>query len=87
MEELYQALVDNPEMNILIIGHTDNVGTDTYNQKLSEGRAKSVRNEMVRRGIDPDRIEWKGMGESQPITTNDTEEGRATNRRVEIKIL
>ena len=87
MEELYQALVDNPEMNILSIGHTDNVGTDTYNQKLSEGRAKSVRNEMVRRGIDPDRIEWKGMGESQPITTNDTEEGRATNRRVEIKIL
>ena len=87
MEDLYQALLNNPDMRILIIGHTDNVGSDAYNQKLSDGRAKSVRNEMIRRGISPDRMEWIGMGESQPITTNDTAEGRATNRRVEIKIL
>lgn len=87
LEELYNALKNNPDIHILIIGHTDNVGTDTYNQQLSEGRAKAVRNEMIRRGIKPDRIQWKGMGEKMPITTNTTEEGRATNRRVEIKIL
>lgn len=87
MEELYNALKNNPDMKIMIIGHTDNVGTDAYNQQLSEGRAKSVRNEMVKRGIAPERMQWKGMGESQPITTNTTDEGRAKNRRVEIKIL
>lgn len=87
LEELYYLLVDNPDLRIKIIGHTDNVGSDASNLKLSEGRAKSVRNNIIMRGIDPSRIEYEGRGESEPIDTNDTEEGRSKNRRVEFEIL
>lgn len=87
MEELYFLLIDNPDLRIKIIGHTDNVGSESSNQKLSEGRAKSVRNNIISRGIDPSRIEFEGRGESEPIDTNDTEEGRSKNRRVEFEIL
>jgi OOP family OmpA-OmpF porin len=80
-------LAENPEIRIRITGHTDNVGSDRANQKLSEGRANSVRDDLIKRGISADRIEAEGKGESQPITTNDTEEGRAQNRRVEFVIL
>ena len=87
MQDLYDLMNENPEIRIRITGHTDNVGSDEANQKLSEGRANSVRDELIRRGIAPERIEAEGKGESQPITTNDTEEGRAQNRRVEFVIL
>ena len=87
MQDLYDLMNENPEIRIRITGHTDNVGSDEANQKLSEGRANSVREELIRRGIAPERIEAEGKGESQPITTNDTEEGRAQNRRVEFVIL
>ena len=60
---------------------------DAYNIRLSEGRAKAVYDEMVRRGIDPKRMKWQGKGEREPIESNKTEEGRAANRRVEFKIL
>ena len=63
------------------------MGSDKANKKLSEGRANSVRDNLIKRGIDAGRIEAEGKGESQPITTNDTEEGRAQNRRVEFMIL
>ena len=69
-----------------ITGHTDNVGSDRYNMKLSAGRAKAVYDEMVKRGIDPKRMTWKGKGEREPIDTNDTPEGRQENRRVEFRI-
>jgi len=85
--DLYTLLAENPEIRIRITGHTDNVGSDRANQKLSEGRANSVRDDLIKRGISADRIEAEGKGESQPITTNDTEEGRAQNRRVEFVIL
>lgn len=87
MQNLYELMVENPELRIRITGHTDNVGTNIDNQKLSEGRAKSVKDNLVQRGISAERIETDGKGETQPITTNDTEEGRAKNRRVEFVIL
>ena len=87
LKTLYDFLKQNPRVRIKIIGHTDSVGTDQANQKLSEGRATSVKNEMVKRGIKADRIETEGRGESEPIDTNDTEEGRQNNRRVVIQVL
>lgn len=87
LEEMYRLLVDNPKIKVMITGHTDNVASDAYNIRLSEGRAKAVYDEMVRRGIDPKRMKWQGKGEREPIETNKTEEGRAVNRRVEFKIL
>lgn len=87
LEDLYDFLAENPTVRIRIVGHTDAIGSDAANQRLSDGRAASVVNEMVKRGIDRSRLESLGMGESQPIDTNDTEEGRANNRRVEFIIL
>ena len=87
LEELYQLMAANPSMRIRITGHTDNVGSERYNKKLSEGRAKAVYDEMVKRGIDPSRMEWDGRGSKEPIESNKTEEGRAENRRVEFTIL
>jgi len=87
LEDLYKLLSENPSLRIQITGHTDNVGKDKYNQRLSEGRAKAVYQEMVKRGINPKRMSWRGAGESEPIESNDTPEGRAENRRVEFMIL
>ena len=85
--ELYTFLDENPELRLRIIGHTDAVGSDAANQRLSEGRAKAVKENLCARGIDKARIETEGRGESEPIATNDTEEGRAQNRRTEFKIV
>ena len=87
LEELASYLNRNQEIRIRIIGHTDNVGKDEANQRLSEGRANAVRQDLIERGIDASRIEAEGRGEKQPIDTNDTDEGRQNNRRVEIEIL
>jgi outer membrane protein OmpA-like peptidoglycan-associated protein len=87
LNDLYMYLARNPQVRIKIIGHTDNVGKDAANQKLSDGRATAVMKDLIERGIDPSRIEAEGRGETQPIDTNDTEEGRQNNRRVEIEIL
>ena len=87
LNDLYMYLDRNPKVRIKIIGHTDNVGKDAANQKLSDGRANAVMADLVERGIAPERIQAEGRGESQPIDTNDTEEGRQNNRRVEIEIL
>ena len=87
LNDLYMYLARNPQVRIKIIGHTDNVGKDAANQKLSDGRATAVMQELIERGIASDRIAAEGRGESQPIDTNDTEEGRQNNRRVEIEIL
>lgn len=87
MNAMFMFLARNADVRIKIIGHTDNVGKDAANQKLSEGRANAVRNDLIERGIAPERIETEGRGETQPIDTNDTDEGRQNNRRVEIEIL
>lgn len=70
---------------LTIIGHTDSKGTDAYNQRLSERRAKSTAAYLVSRGISADRISTQGAGESQPVADNSTADGRAKNRRVEIQ--
>ena len=87
LKELFSFLNDNKDVRIKLIGHTDSVGKDEDNQILSEGRAQSVMQEMIERGIDPERLEAEGRGESEPIDTNDTEEGRQNNRRVVVEIL
>jgi OOP family OmpA-OmpF porin len=69
-----------------VSGHTDNVHTDEYNQKLSESRANEVANYLVKLGISRSQIIVRGYGESQPLATNDTKSGRAKNRRVELNI-
>ena len=87
LQELYDFLNEHPGVRIRIIGHTDNVGKEDYNQRLSEGRAASVKREMVKRGIAADRMETEGHGETDPIVPNDSDEHRQMNRRVEIEIL
>jgi OOP family OmpA-OmpF porin len=85
LEELYQLLAQNTELNLLIEGHTDNVGTPTANKTLSAQRAATVKAELVRRGINSARLKTAGLGQERPITENQTAEGRALNRRVEIR--
>ena len=87
LQELYQFLLTRPDRRIRIVGHTDDIGSDRSNQALSEGRCHEVRQEMVERGISPDRIEIEGRGEKDPIVPNDSEEHRQMNRRVEIVLL
>jgi len=75
-----------PQTTILIAGHTDSTGAEEYNQKLSERRAESVRTALIGQGVAPGRVATVGYGESKPIASNDTPEGRQLNRRVEIRI-
>jgi OmpA-OmpF porin, OOP family len=74
-------------MSIEISGHTDNIGVDAANLKLSDDRAKSVVEYLTGKGVATSRFSAKGYGETKPVVTNDTEEGRALNRRVEFIIL
>lgn len=84
--KLTRVLKDNPPAKIIIEGHTDHVGADAYNQKLSERRAASLSKRLVENGIPAERIQASGKGEKQPIATNATKEGRAQNRRIEIEL-
>jgi outer membrane protein OmpA-like peptidoglycan-associated protein len=86
LDKLKTTLLKYPETNIMVIGHTDNKGTVKYNQTLSESRANSVTNYTNHNGIDNSRLTAIGKGETDPIATNDTEEGSASNRRVEFVI-
>jgi len=87
LDKLTKFLEENPDLEIEISGHTDNVGTNEYNLTLSEKRAQSVVEFLVEQGISIERLTYKGYGEEQPVDTNETDEGRANNRRTEIKIL
>lgn len=84
---LAKSMQNNPETNITIIGHTDDTGSDAYNQSLSERRAAAVRDYTVAQGVSSSRLTTIGKGESEPIADNTTEAGRAQNRRVEIVIV
>lgn len=86
MSDLAQFLLENKSVTIHITGHTDAVGTDEANQILSEGRANAVKADLVTRGVADERITTEGKGEKEPVADNDTEEGRALNRRVEFII-
>jgi OmpA-OmpF porin, OOP family len=72
---------------VIAIGHTDSIGSDAYNQKLSVRRAESVKAYLVSKGVEPNRIYTEGKGEKQPVASNTTKDGRAKNRRVEIEVI
>ena len=87
LNKVVDFLKRNPTVSIEISGHTDSKGSDTYNQTLSQGRSQAVVDYLISQGIDASRLEAHGYGESKPIDSNDTEEGRANNRRVEFTVL
>jgi OOP family OmpA-OmpF porin len=72
---------------IIAVGHTDSVGSDTYNQKLSIRRSEAVKSYLVSKGVEKNRVYTEGKGEKQPVADNKTAEGRAKNRRVEIEVV
>ncbi|WP_042721100.1 OmpA family protein [Flavobacterium sp. B17] len=86
LDKLAQVLTNNPDTNINIYGHTDSKGSDSYNMSLSERRANSVKTYLTGKGIASGRMFAKGEGESMPVASNDTDAGRAKNRRVEFAI-
>ena len=81
-----QVIKDQPGVRILVVGHTDSVGSDAYNLKLSKQRADSVANYLVQNGVPTQNIRTEGLGKRQPVASNETAEGRAQNRRVEITL-
>jgi outer membrane protein OmpA-like peptidoglycan-associated protein len=87
LQNLASSLKANPETNILIVGHTDDTGTDTHNMDLSIRRAESVKGYLAIGGVGSSRLSTSGKGESEPIADNTTADGRAQNRRVEIVIV
>jgi len=82
---LAQFLEQHPKYKITILGYTDNIGSEEYNKILSKKRAQSIKDILVAENIDPERIKVIGMGEANPIASNETKEGRAQNRRIEVE--
>ena len=87
LKTLKNYLERRENIRVEIAGHTDNAGDKEHNQKLSERRAQRVKQYLTEQGIDPDRLETKGYGESRPVATNNTKEGRQKNRRTEVHII
>ena len=79
-------LLKNPRLKLICLAHTDSVGTAEYNLDLSERRARSVKAFLVKQGVPPPSVRYRGMGYSRPIADNSTDEGRAKNRRVEFRV-
>ncbi|WP_460155869.1 OmpA family protein [Pseudomonas sp. S2_H10] len=86
LDALMSKFEDASVVSIKVVGHTDSVGSDAYNQALSERRASSVAEYLFSQGVAPNKVTSEGKGESQPIADNGTDEGRAKNRRVELHI-
>jgi OOP family OmpA-OmpF porin len=86
LDRLVEFLNQNPDKKVELEGHTDWIGTEKYNQGLSERRAASVKNYLVKKGINLNRIATRGFGETKPIADNKTRDGRAKTRRVEVKV-
>lgn len=87
LSQVAQSMNEYPNSLIDVYGHTDSTGSDAYNQTLSENRARTVANYLISQGVSAARIRSQGFGETLPVASNDTEEGRMKNRRVEIKIV
>jgi outer membrane protein OmpA-like peptidoglycan-associated protein len=86
MDKLADVVVRYGKTSLTIVGHTDNVGSNDYNQKLSERRARSVAQYFESRRVNPVRLATSGKGEIQPVASNNSESGRQANRRVEIYV-
>ena len=86
IRSLAEFMKSYPSVSTTVEGHTDSIGSDQYNQRLSEQRAQSVRQALIDEGVDGSRLEAVGHGESRPIADNSTEEGRQMNRRVEADV-
>lgn len=86
LQKLAETLMQNPETDMLIVGHTDDIGTESSNLELSEKRANAVANQLISAGVDIKRMKIQGWGESQPSVLNNSENNRSQNRRVEIAI-
>lgn len=84
LEKVLAVLQGRPDLRLRVVGHTDAVGDEAYNERLSLERAEAVRQWLVEEGVDPARLESEGRGEAEPVADNDTPQGRALNRRVEI---
>ena len=85
LKEIAKLLINNPKLNLFVVGHTDNVGKYDYNMKLSKSRAEAVVKTLVsKHGVNSGRLTAAGVGPLAPVTSNDTEEGKARNRRVEL---
>lgn len=87
LQNLAASMQQNPDTNIMVVGYTDNTGSDTYNQSLSVRRAEAVKFSITANGVSGSRLTTQGKGESDPIADNATETGRSQNRRVEIVIV
>ena len=87
LDDVIKLLKENPLVFIQINGYTDNVGKPADNLLLSQNRAKAVVNYLKSKGVDPRRLSFKGYGDTEPVSTNATEAGRAQNRRTELKIV
>lgn len=86
LDLISQLLLKNPRLKVICLAHTDSVGTAEYNLDLSTRRASSVKAYLVKSGVPPPSVRYRGMGYSRPIADNSTEEGRAKNRRVEFRV-
>jgi outer membrane protein OmpA-like peptidoglycan-associated protein len=86
LSNLAASLTEYPDSELLIVGHTDSSGADEYNQRLSENRANAAGNHLIRGGVAPSRVKMMGLGETEPVASNETEEGMQLNRRVEVAI-
>lgn len=87
LDDIADVLQKYPDTNVLVKGHTDDTGSETHNQQLSERRAQTVRNYLATRGVGVARLQALGFGESMPVVSNSTSDGRAQNRRVEMQIV
>jgi outer membrane protein OmpA-like peptidoglycan-associated protein len=86
LSQLAGVLQKYAQTNLIIVGHTDDTGSEAYNQRLSEQRADAVRDHIVHGGVGSERLQARGMGETRPVASNETADGRTQNRRVEIQI-
>jgi outer membrane protein OmpA-like peptidoglycan-associated protein len=87
LNKLINFLDQNPAVKIEVEGHTDNQGNSAHNKTLSDNRAKAVYSYLIDNGIAADRLKYKGFGADMPISSNDTEKGRANNRRTSVRII
>ena len=86
LDEAAEMLNNEGTVAVIVVGHTDSVGSDAYNLKLSKRRADAVAKYLTSHGVNASRLKTEGLGESKPVASNDTEDGRAQNRRVELHV-